>query len=293
MKWEGREESENVEDARGQSAKPMMVAGGGALTVVIALVIMFMRGDPRAFLAQANQGGQVAIPGAGGGGAARAADPAEERLASMVKVVLKDTEDVWTKLFRESGKVYEKPTLKLFTGEVQSACGFASAASGPFYCPGDRKVYIDLAFCQELSDKFKAPGDFAVAYVLAHEVGHHVQHQLGYTDRVHGQRKRISEAEYNKLSVRLELQADFLAGCWAHHAQQMKNILESGDVEEALRAAAAVGDDRIQKAARGYVVPESFTHGTAKQRMRWFAEGLKTGKVARMTELFELSYEQL
>ncbi len=181
----------------------------------------------------------------------------------------------------------------VFSDRVDSACGLASAATGPFYCPTNGKMYIDLSFCDELRTRFRAPGDFAVAYVLAHEVGHHVQRQLGYTDRVHGQQGRVSRAQYNRLSVRLELQADYLAGVWAHHAQRLKNILEPGDTEEALRAAAAVGDDRIQQQTRGHVVPDSFTHGRSEQRARWFRRGLQTGDLSQMDELFQLPYEQL
>jgi hypothetical protein len=209
-------------------------------------------------------------------------------------VVLADTEDVWKELFQKQlGRQYREPKLVLFTGQVKSACGFASAAMGPFYCPADESVYLDLSFCEELQTKFQAPGDFAVAYVLAHEVGHHVQNQTGFSDLVDKQRGSISKAAQNQLSVRLELQADYLAGVWAHHAQRTKNILESGDLEEGLRAASAVGDDRLQKEAQGYVVPDSFTHGTSEQRSRWFRLGLQTGDLTRAKELFDLPEEQL
>ena len=202
-------------------------------------------------------------------------------MAQFVSVVLKDTEDVWDKLFAEQLQAtYRKPTLVLFSGTVTSACGMASSASGPFYCPGDQKLYIDLSFYQDLKNRFGAPGDFAMAYVVAHEVGHHVQNLLGVTDQVHRQRGRIPKAQYNQLSVRLELQADFLSGVWAHHADRMKDILEEGDIQEALNAANAIGDDRLQKQARGYVVPESFTHGTSAQRMRWFSRGYQTGDLS-------------
>jgi predicted metalloprotease len=201
---------------------------------------------------------------------------------------------VWHKLFDEQvGAPYPEPTLRLFTDEIKSGCGWAAASMGPFYCPADETVYIDLAFCEELRTKFKAPGDFAVAYVLAHEVGHHVQRQLGYSEQVDRLRGRVNKREENKMSVRLELQADYLAGVWAHHAEKLKHILEPGDVEEALRAAEAVGDDRIQKQMQGYVVPDSFTHGTSAQRSRWFRKGLTTGSVEGAAALFELPDNQL
>ena len=207
---------------------------------------------------------------------------AGDELAEFVSVTLKDTEDVWVKLFREElGRNYRIPTLVLFEGAVRSACGHTSSAAGPFYCPGDEKLYIDLSFYRELKEKFRAPGDFAMAYVVAHEVAHHIQRQLGITDEVHKKRGRVSEAEYNDLSTRLELQADFLAGVWAHHAEKMKGILEEGDIEEALTAANAIGDDTIQKRSQGYVVPDSFTHGTSEQRVRWFMKGLQTGDLAQ------------
>jgi hypothetical protein len=191
--------------------------------------------------------------------------------------VLADTEDVWNNLFSQMNQQYQEPTLVMFTGMVESACGNASSASGPFYCPADRKVYIDLSFYDELKDKLNAPGDFAMAYVIAHEVGHHVQNLLGISEKVQRARSQLSETEYNKLSVKLELQADFFAGVWANHAQKMQNILEAGDIEEALNAANAIGDDRLQKQSRGVVVPDAFTHGTSAQRMYWFKKGFETG----------------
>jgi predicted metalloprotease len=203
--------------------------------------------------------------------------------------VLADTEDVWKELFQKQlRQTYREPKLVLYTGTVQTGGGMASSAMGPFYAPGDEKVYLDLSFCEELQNKYQAPGDFAVAYVLAHEVGHHVQKLLGYTDLLDKQRGRIDKAAMNRLSVRLELQADFLAGVWAHHAERSKKILESGDIEEGLRAASAVGDDRLQKQARGYVVPDSFTHGTSAQRSKWFRRGLETGDLAIARSLFEV-----
>jgi hypothetical protein len=205
----------------------------------------------------------------------------DDEAKEFVSVVLKDTEDVWGDLFARMGKAYEDPTLVLFDGQVQSACGFASAAVGPFYCPGDAHVYLDTSFFAELDQRFGVPGDFAQAYVIAHEVGHHVQNLLGISERVQRLRERVSEAEANRLSVRLELQADFFAGVWAHHAQRAKQILESGDVEEALSAASAIGDDRLQRQARGTITPDSFTHGTSEQRVRWFRRGFETGDPAQ------------
>jgi predicted metalloprotease len=257
--------------------------------LLLALVVAFLGGDPRGLLQQMD-----APPAAKQPAATTPANPQEEALKKFVSVVLADTEDVWNDLFQKQlGADYREPKLVLFSGEVKSACGFASAAMGPFYCPADESVYLDLSFCEELQTKFRAPGDFAVAYVLAHEVGHHVQKQTGFTDLVDKQRGRTSKAAQNQLSVRLELQADYLAGVWAHHAQRTKNILESGDLEEGLRAASAVGDDRLQKQAQGYVIPDSFTHGTSEQRSGWFRLGLQTGDLARAKELFELPEEQL
>lgn len=250
-----------------------MVIGGGLGTIVLLLVIVLLGGDPQALLEQLpQQGGAIQQQG-------EATSPADEESKKFVSVVLADTEDVWNEQFRRMGLQYKEPTLVLFRGQVQSACGTASSAVGPFYCPLDQKVYLDLGFYQELADRFGAPGDFAQAYVLAHEVGHHVQNLLGTSEKVQRMRGRVSEAEYNDLSVRLELQADFLAGVWAHHAQRTKDILERGDIEEGLRAANAIGDDTLQKQAQGYAVPDSFTHGTSEQRVRWFRKGLQTGDI--------------
>ena len=275
MRWQGREQSDNVEDRRGGRAKTVG-AGIGIGTIILAVIALFLGGNPMDVLQasqQQQQRQQQTTQHAGG---------EDDELSQFVKVVLKDTEDVWHRLFREQlGKNYQDPTLVLFSNQTQSTCGHASAASGPFYCPGDSKVYIDLSFYNQLRDRFKAPGDFAMAYIVAHEVAHHVQNQLGITRQVQSQKGRISEVRYNDLSTRLELQADFLAGVWAHHAQKTKNILEEGDLEEALAAANAVGDDRIQMEARGYVVPDSFTHGTSEQRMRWFRKGLMTGDISQ------------
>jgi predicted metalloprotease len=287
MRWQGRRESGNVEDRRGMPVGKMAI-GGGLGTLLLALLIALLGGDPRGLLQQAAQ------PQPGPAGQAAPVNPEEEPLRQFVSVVLADTEDVWNDLFSNQLQAqYREPKLVLFSGQVKSACGFASAAMGPFYCPADQSVYLDLSFCQELQDKFQAPGDFAVAYVLAHEVGHHVQKLTGYTDLVDSQRGRLTDEAQNKLSVRLELQADYLAGVWAHHAQRMKNILEAGDIEEGLRAASAVGDDRLQKQAQGYVVPDSFTHGTSEQRSRWFRLGLQTGDLAAAKELFELREDEL
>lgn len=209
--------------------------------------------------------------------------PAElnDEASQFVSVVLKETEDVWSKVFQEQlGENYQQPKLVLFTGQVESACGYASSASGPFYCPADHKAYIDLSFYDELKNRFNAPGDFAMAYVVAHEIGHHVQNLLGISDQVHNLRGKFSEEEFNQASVKLELQADFFAGLWAHHAQSTNNILEAGDIEEALNAANAIGDDRLQMEAQGYVVPESFSHGTSEQRMYWFKRGFESGKIS-------------
>jgi len=269
-----------------------LAVGGGLGTVVVLLVVMLLGGDPQAVLQQMQ-------PPAGGPAADQAAgpqpvDPAQQPLKEFVSVVLADIEDVWNDLFqRQLGKKYREPKLVLYTDQVESACGFGSAAMGPFYCPGDEKVYLDLTFCEEMKTKYRAPGDFAVAYVLAHEVGHHVQKLVGYMDLVDKQRGRVSKAEQNRLSVRLELQADYLAGVWAHHAQRTKSILEEGDVDEALGAASAVGDDRLQKQAQGYIVPDSFTHGTSAQRSKWFRLGLQTGDFERAKDLFELPEEEL
>ncbi len=271
MLWKGRRASENVEDRRGLSAK--RVVGGGIGTVVLVLAVWFLGGDPTQLLQGLQQGGSEP--------AADYVPTAEENeLAAFVSVVLAETEDTWTAILRKEGREYVPPRLVLFTGSVQSACGFADAASGPFYCPGDRKVYIDLSFCNELRDRFKAPGDFAVAYVIAHEVGHHVQTLLGISDQVNDLRRRMSEREFNSISVRQELQADYLAGAWAHHAKRM-NLLEEGDLEEALGAASAVGDDRIQAATRGTVTPDTFTHGTSAQRREWFFKGFRAGDLSQ------------
>lgn len=292
MRWAQGRRSENVEDKRGMPAGGVVV-GGGLVTLVLALIVMFLGGDPIAFL---NQVQQNAPPGAAPGGpegGRRPVDPAQDKLVDFVSVVLADTEDVWTELLpKVAGKSYEKPKLKIFSDRTESGCGFASAAVGPFYCPADHKVYLDLGFFQQLRDQFHAPGEFAQAYVIAHEVGHHVQNLLGISDRVRAEQQRAGKVDANKLSVRLELQADFLAGVWANHAQKARNILEDGDIETALRAATAIGDDKLQKQSQGYVVPDAFTHGSAAQRVRWFTRGIKTGDL-NQGNTFELDDDAL
>jgi len=270
MRWEGRRESQNIEDRRGMRFGR---AGGiGLGTIVLALVAAYFGVDPSVVL-QGTQPSQQAqqVP------YEESAD--EARLREFVSVVLADTEDAWGAIFSAAGRTYEQPSLVLFSGAAQSACGFAQAAVGPFYCPGDRKVYIDLSFYQDLQKRFGAPGDFAQAYVVAHEVGHHVQTLLGISERNMAARQRASDAEANALSVRQELQADCFAGIWAHNADRSRQLLEGGDIEEGLNAAAAIGDDRLQKQSQGYVSPESFTHGSSEQRVRWFKRGFEQGSV--------------
>ncbi len=270
MRWIGRRQSENVEDRRGMT--PKRIVGGGIGTLVILLIVWLLGGNPLEFLQNMPQSEQ---------GSVSEYQPTEEenKLAQFVGVVLGDTEDVWQEMFRQSGRTYPPPKLVLYTDMVQSACGFSSAATGPFYCPGDQKVYVDLSFCRDLQRRFEAPGDFAIAYVIAHEVGHHVQNLLGISDKVANIRGRVNEEEYNRYSVALELQADFLAGVWANHAQKLNNILEEGDLEEALNAASAVGDDRIQKRTQGTIMPDAFTHGSSEQRQHWFQKGFQTGDI--------------
>ena len=267
MEWKGRRGSKNIEDRRGMGGKT--IVGGGIGGVVVLLIVMFLGGDPGDIL-----NGLTTAPS----NTEYVETEQDKELADFVSVVLADTEDVWTEIFEQEGMEYRDPTLVLYSGSVQSACGMAGAAVGPFYCPADEKLYIDLSFYDELQTQFKAPGDFAMAYVIAHEVGHHVQKLLGISDEMAKIRSRVSEEEDNKYSVRLELQADYLAGVWAHHAQGM-GYLEEGDLEEALTAASAVGDDTIQKRARGYAVPESFTHGSSEQRKKWFYRGFEAGNL--------------
>jgi predicted metalloprotease len=278
MRWESGRQSENVEDRRGVNVS-RRVAGGGIGTVLLVLVALYFGIDPSIILNQ----GQMPVPGTGvpTQSAPYSASPEEKRLAEFVSVVLADTEDTWHAIFRNMGKTYEEPKLVLFSQAVESACGMASAAVGPFYCPMDQKLYIDLSFYKDLKNRFGAPGDFAQAYVIAHEVGHHVQNLLGIAEKVHSLRSRSSETEANKLSVMMELQADCLAGVWAYHADRARNILEQGDVEEALNAASSIGDDRMQRRARGHVTPDSFTHGSSAQRVRWFKRGIETGNIGQ------------
>jgi predicted metalloprotease len=269
MLWKGREGSQNVEDRRGSGGGKLV--GGGIGALVIGLIVYFLGGDPSAIFNQA---------GSGGSNFTEQQRAAQKESEQFVSVVLKETEDVWHKIFADMGKEYREPKLDIFNGQtVAEGCGFASAAVGPFYCPGDEKIYIDLSFCDDLKTKFKSPGDFAVAYVVAHEVGHHVQKLLGIEDKVRTMRQQLDEKESNKLSVKLELQADFFAGVWAHYTQQMKNIIEPGDIDEALNAANAIGDDRLQRENQGEVVPDAFTHGTSQQRMYWFKLGYDTGDI--------------
>lgn len=265
MLWRGRRQSGNVEDRRGKGG---LIAGGGIGGIIIALVIYFLGGDSSQLQERINQSP----------GPLSEQPVANDTLSQYVKVVLADTEDIWNKLFREELRAdYKEPTLVMFDRAVQSACGSASSATGPFYCPADQKVYLDITFFQEMRDRFGAAGDFAAAYVVAHEVGHHIQNLLGISDQVQAERGRVSEREYNRLSVMLELQADFLAGVWAHHNQKLNAVLQQGDIEEALNAANAIGDDRLQQQSQGHVVPDAFTHGTSAQRMRWFKKGFETG----------------
>jgi hypothetical protein len=268
MRWEDQEKSENVEDRRGMRVSRGLM-GGGIGTVILVLAALYFGVDPSVILNSVPMTGPPAAPQQ----QTRGTDPMRE----FVSVVLADTEKTWHEVFRRYGKTYEEPKLVLFAGAVQSACGFAQAAMGPFYCPEDHRVYIDLSFYEDLKSRFKAPGDFAQAYVIAHEVGHHVQNLLGITEKVQAAMQRSSKAEANRLSVRLELQADCLAGVWGYHADKSRHILEAGDLEEALRAASAIGDDRIMKQTRGTIVPDAFTHGTSEQRMRWFRRGFETG----------------
>ncbi len=272
MRWQGRRQSENVED--GRRAGPVLAGGGGIGILVLALIVYLMGGNPQPLLNQARNQMQAPVEVDG----QNELDPAQEEQVAFVKTILADTEDVWTKIFAENNQRYELPTLRLFTDQVESACGVAGAQTGPFYCPGDRKVYLDLSFFRDLEVRFKAAGEFPRAYVIAHEVGHHVQNLMGRTRWMDQQRARLSEIEYNDLSVRLELQADFFAGVWAHH---MRSVLDENDIAQAMDAAAAIGDDQLQRDAGRRVRPESFTHGSSKQRQRWFYLGYTTGDLSK------------
>jgi uncharacterized protein len=271
MRWQMGRRSDNVEDRRGMSVgRRGAVVGGGLGTVVLVLLAMYFGIDPSVIL----QGGD---PGPQPAPSVQQRPAGDDQLREFVSVVLADTEDTWRDLFRQMGRQYQEPKLVLFSGAVQSACGFAQAAVGPFYCPGDQKVYIDLSFYRDLRDRIGAPGDFAQAYVIAHEVGHHVQNLLGIAERIRSAQGRRGQTEANALQVRMELQADCLAGVWASNAQRARQILEAGDIEEGLNAASAIGDDRLQRQSQGRVVPESFTHGSSAQRVRWFKRGIETG----------------
>ena len=277
MRWKGGRRSRNVEDRRGMSmGRGAKVGGVGGLGFLVIIVLyMLLGGDPSQLVEQ--------MPVDSGPSASTSAGPpppGQDELADFVSVVLADTEDTWNPIFASIGRQYEEPHLVLFSGQVRSACGMAGAAMGPFYCPADRKLYIDLSFYDELKRRFRAPGDFAQAYVIAHEVGHHVQNLLGINAEVQDMQRRVSKAEANELSVRLELQADCLAGVWGFHTQRERNMLEAGDLDEALNAASAIGDDRIQRESTGRVVPDSFTHGSSAQRVKWFRIGFETGDVA-------------
>jgi predicted metalloprotease len=270
MRWKDGRRSGNIEDRRGIRLSGK-AKGGGLGILILALIGMYFGIDPSIIMQQGANLGTTTVE------QQYTPTEAENELADFVSVVLADTEDTWDALFSRAGGRYDPPVLVLFSGAVESACGFAQAAMGPFYCPADQKVYIDLGFYQDLKTKMGAPGDFAQAYVVAHEIGHHVQNLLGISDKVQAMRSRLSEIDFNKLSVRLELQADCFSGLWANHADRTRHILEQGDIEEALNAASMIGDDRLQKQARGYVTPDSFTHGSSKQRVRWFITGLQSG----------------
>ena len=276
MRWEFGRRSTNVEDRRGSGVSGPVI-GGGIGAIVLSVIVALLGGDPSVIWDQGNapsdrpqtESPQTQRP------------PEENRMADFVSVVLADTEDTWSSLFRQMGETYVEPKLVLYSDVVRSACGTARSAVGPFYCPGDQKLYIDLSFYEDLKNRHQAPGDFAQAYVIAHEVGHHVQNLMGISDRVQALQRRSDRVQANQLSVRLELQADCFAGIWANHADRSRHILEQGDIEEALNAASQIGDDRLQSQAKGYVVPESFTHGSSAQRVRWFKRGIQSGDPAQ------------
>lgn len=287
MRWRGRERSQNVEDRRGGRPIGRAVGGGGLLVIIVAGIALLMGADPRAIVGLLGSATQTASQPAGPG--------VEDSSREFIEVVLRDTETVWARLFQEHvrGVGYRAPRLIIFSGGVRSQCGMASAAMGPFYCPADEQVYIDPTFFDELSRRHQAPGDFAQAYVIAHEVAHHVQLLLGFHDTVNRARQSGDERASNRASVRLELQADYLAGVWAHHAQKHYEILEPGDIEEAIHAANQIGDDTLQRLSQGCVVPERYTHGTSAQRVRWFRAGFTSGDFDACRQLFELEYAQL
>ena len=276
MRWQTGRRSTNVEDRRGIGGRGIAGIGGGGL-IILALIAILTGTNPLDLLQQVAPNSEIVNPS----GTPQEFSAEEQQRADFSSVVLADTEDTWKMLFEQLGRTYQVPGMVLYTGYVQSACGFAQSAVGPFYCPGDSRVYLDLSFFDELHSRFGAPGDFAQAYVIAHEVGHHVQALLGIMEQVDAAREQAGEEEANALSVRMELQADFLAGVWAHHAQQERQILEEGDIDEALNAASQIGDDRLQMETQGYVVPDAFTHGTAEQRSRWFLRGYQTGDITQ------------
>lgn len=279
MKWIGRKQSENVEDRRGMSGGRIAV-GGGVIGIVVLVLNFLLGGDPSELINQVQQQSNVSET---------APNPAEDKMAQFISVALADNEAVWKKIFEAQGSTYSEPKLVLFSGATNSGCGDASASVGPFYCPADQKIYIDLSFMNELQNRFGAKGgDFALAYVLAHEVGHHVQNLLGTSDKVRSLQAQSNERESNQLSVALELQADFYAGLWTHYNESMNHVLEAGDIEEALSAANAVGDDAIQKKVQGQIVPDAFTHGTSEQRMYWFKKGFESGDISKANTFQQL-----
>ncbi|MBW4427351.1 MAG: neutral zinc metallopeptidase [Nostoc desertorum CM1-VF14] len=273
MRWQIGRRSTNVEDRRGTKISGPVV-GGGIGAALISLLVLLLGGDPSGLWQQDSLPSDSPIAES----PQTTGSQAQDQMADFVSVVLADTEDTWSELFRQDGKTYVEPKLVLYSGAVESACGFARSAVGPFYCPRDQKVYIDLSFYRDLKTRYQAPGDFAQAYVIAHEIGHHVQNLLGISEQVQTLQTQVNQTQANQLSVRLELQADCFAGVWANHAQRSRQILETGDIEEGLNAASSIGDDRLQKQARGYTVPESFTHGSSAQRVRWFKRGIQTGE---------------
>ncbi len=302
MKYKGRRGSTNINDRRGARSGGGSFPLGGLLTsgllkkggiggiAVVVIITLLMGGNPMSLLTGGGSQGHASY--AESRGVTITGNATEDDLAKLVSVTLADTEEVWGRIMSQNGKQYDQPSLILFSNATQSGCGHASQATGPFYCPADENIYIDLNFYAVMRDRFGASGDFAMAYVVAHEVGHHIQQEFGITDKVHSERSRLSESDYNKMQVRLELQADFLAGVWAHHAEKQFNSLEEGDISEALNAANAIGDDRLQKESQGRVVPDSFTHGTSEQRMRWFRKGYETGDI-NAGNTFDLSYNEL
>jgi hypothetical protein len=285
MLWKGRRQSDNVEDRRGVSGRQVAV-GGGLGAIALAVIVMLLGGDPQDVMKnlQTTQPAET--------GQAQVLSQEDKELGEFVGVILAETEDVWNQVLGQEGEQYREPKLVLFTNATDSACGYAQSATGPFYCSGDEKVYIDLGFFQEMQQRLGASGDFAWAYVIAHEVGHHVQNLLGIMQQAQGKMQQVSQQDANRLLVRLELQADFLAGVWAHYAHRTSGLLEQGDIEEGLNAASSVGDDRIMKQQQGYVVPDAFTHGTSAQRVRWFTKGFKTGDLSQ-GDTFAVPYNEL